>query len=496
MEESISQPLPTGPLEDDTEASGSKPIPAKPVEAALEESSSTPISRKLYEQAVDDAQYLMAYASSKCPKYIKRGTIEKLINARSRVYNKQPVDAKEEADFWLAYQDLWKLVSPVTAECIRASEDPATRKIINRHIALTVTVLILLLFFQIYWVIGNQLTIKLAELQQQETELNDDIAANQEEYRAIERRFRESAMNPEGFTGNNDYLYTVEFERDTADNLSERAMLETKLASLTSQRGSNTTILWTWSKPWQWMINSTLTEQEGELKAQIKRNENRIAQINNEKLEPSKVQILHGDIADLERDLGKLNANLETDQVKISEINSKLGNLYRQEFDFEQLDQELQILKDQNISLDQQIVDQANQEKSRQTYLAAQFILIILQSYLLPLLYGLLGASTSALRSLSREMELVIFSNKRRIQHLLRISLGALAGIMVGWFSFLLPSESTSFVGSVSPLAIAFLVGYNIEVFFSLMDVALNSIKRMARKEGQTDSPQDSATAA
>jgi hypothetical protein len=60
------------------------------------------------------------------------------------------------------------------------------------------------------------------------------------------------------------------------------------------------------------------------------------------------------------------------------------------------------------------------------------------------------------------------------VQHILSISLGALTGIMVGWFSFLLPQESTGFLGSVSPLAIAFLVGYNIELFFRLMDKAVN----------------------
>ena len=108
--------------------------------------------------------------------------------------------------------------------------------------------------------------------------------------------------------------------------------------------------------------------------------------------------------------------------------------------------------------------------------MAAQFVLAILQSYLLPLFYGILGAGTFVLRSLSKEIEEETFSEDKGTQHLLRVSLGALAGILVGWFSFLIPSETTPFVGSISPLAIAFLVGYNIEVFFSLMDRALFSI--------------------
>jgi hypothetical protein len=139
-------------------------------------------------------------------------------------------------------------------------------------------------------------------------------------------------------------------------------------------------------------------------------------------------------------------------------------------------------LTNEKKTLERQQLADANRERSRQAQLAGQFVLVVLQGYVLPLLYGILGAGTSILRTLSKQIERVIYSEGAGIQHLLRISLGALAGIMVGWFSFLLPNESSSFLGSVSPLAIAFLVGYNIDLFFSMMDAALNKVNEMRQQ--------------
>jgi hypothetical protein len=64
---------------------------------------------------------------------------------------------------------------------------------------------------------------------------------------------------------------------------------------------------------------------------------------------------------------------------------------------------------------------------------------------------------------------------------LLRLALGTLAGLIVGWFIFLLPGQT--FLASISPFALAFLVGYNIEIIFSWMD---NFINRVQKRSGQS----------
>ncbi len=199
-------------------------------------------------------------------------------------------------------------------------------------------------------------------------------------------------------------------------------------------------------------------------------------------LEP-RLKDLNAQLTDLEAGKAINAGQIQRLQSQSNDLNAKLipaaqiVNQWTQ--DKERLTNERKVLERQELA-------DASREKSRQAQLAGQFVLVILQSYLLPLLYGILGAGTSVLRFLSNQIETVTYSEEAGIKHLLRISLGALAGIMVGWFSFLLPNKSTSFLGSVSPLAVAFLVGYNIELFFSLMDSAISwANKRQENKDNE-----------
>lgn len=99
----------------------------------------------------------------------------------------------------------------------------------------------------------------------------------------------------------------------------------------------------------------------------------------------------------------------------------------------------------------------------------AQFTLQALQLYVLPLLYGLLGAFAYVLRTLTLEIRNLTYEVESNIRYRLRIQLGALAGLAIGWFTD--PSSNVSISAlSLSPLALAFLTGYSVEVFFSIMD--------------------------
>ncbi len=97
----------------------------------------------------------------------------------------------------------------------------------------------------------------------------------------------------------------------------------------------------------------------------------------------------------------------------------------------------------------------------------SQIILDVLHRYALPLLYGLLGAMAYVLRKLSLEIRALTYEEDSNIRYGLRIQLGALSGLAVGWF---IDAGSSSLVSSLSPLALAFLAGYSIEVVFALMD--------------------------
>lgn len=111
-------------------------------------------------------------------------------------------------------------------------------------------------------------------------------------------------------------------------------------------------------------------------------------------------------------------------------------------------------------------VDYSALKKALET---AKFPLLAIQLYLLPLLYGLLGAITFVLRSLALEIKAMTYTPEADINYRLRMHMGALAGLIAIWF--LQPDASTAEIfKTLSPFALAFLAGYSVEVVFSAMD--------------------------
>jgi len=94
------------------------------------------------------------------------------------------------------------------------------------------------------------------------------------------------------------------------------------------------------------------------------------------------------------------------------------------------------------------------------------FVLFALQAYLLPLLYGLLGSCTYVLRMLSRDVRSFSYTPESHIRYKIRMVLGTLSGLAITWFFE--PGSET--IKSLSPLALAFLAGYSVEILFAAMD--------------------------
>jgi len=90
----------------------------------------------------------------------------------------------------------------------------------------------------------------------------------------------------------------------------------------------------------------------------------------------------------------------------------------------------------------------------------------------IPLLLGLLGAYSYVLRRMSLDIQNRTFAPGSSLHHVVRLSLGALAGLASGW---LLQPESINLARSaLSPYmaawALAFVAGYSIELVFTLLD--------------------------
>jgi TRAP-type C4-dicarboxylate transport system permease small subunit len=91
--------------------------------------------------------------------------------------------------------------------------------------------------------------------------------------------------------------------------------------------------------------------------------------------------------------------------------------------------------------------------------------------------HGLLGANAHILRALSIEIKRLSFTSDLKIRYWLRLFLGMLAGIAIGWVSIPsdqildgnLNTESLGIQSSIS-LPLAFLAGYSVELLFAAMD--------------------------
>ena len=109
----------------------------------------------------------------------------------------------------------------------------------------------------------------------------------------------------------------------------------------------------------------------------------------------------------------------------------------------------------------------ADQLKVELALLNSKSMLAILSQYVLPLLYGLLGALAYILRTLSSEIQSVTFTRGSEIRYSLRWPLGMLGGVTVGLFFD--PAQLSGFA-AITPLGLAFLAGYGVELLFTGLD--------------------------
>lgn len=110
------------------------------------------------------------------------------------------------------------------------------------------------------------------------------------------------------------------------------------------------------------------------------------------------------------------------------------------------------------------------------TSTASTVTVTVLSTYILPILYGLVGACAYILRALSEYIEKNTFSNSISVRLRLRLLLGILAGLSIAWFFN--PESLTTTAGHITPFALAFVAGYSVELLFSAMDAIISAFTR------------------
>ncbi|MFZ2266832.1 MAG: hypothetical protein WAV95_04560 [Azonexus sp.] len=105
--------------------------------------------------------------------------------------------------------------------------------------------------------------------------------------------------------------------------------------------------------------------------------------------------------------------------------------------------------------------------------LTGEFVSQSIERYLLPLLYGWLGACLYVLRTLAREIKNLSYTAEQDMLYRLRVYMGTLAGLIVVWFMPIAQVDPN--IKSLSVFAVALLVGYSIDLLFALLDRIINA---------------------
>jgi hypothetical protein len=124
------------------------------------------------------------------------------------------------------------------------------------------------------------------------------------------------------------------------------------------------------------------------------------------------------------------------------------------------------------------------QDRSASSRAVAGQIIDVMQKWVLPLLYGALGAMVFLVRTLSVQARDRLFRREALVSLVLRVFLGMISGLAIGWFWNQNPQGATTAgaltATTLSPFALAFIAGYGVELFFALLDKIVSTFTNKA----------------
>jgi len=95
----------------------------------------------------------------------------------------------------------------------------------------------------------------------------------------------------------------------------------------------------------------------------------------------------------------------------------------------------------------------------------------VMTSSVLPIVLGLMGACAYVIRLISDEIKDTTFSRTSSTRHIVRVALGGLAGVVIGF-------GGIAIAGSLSSSALAFIAGYAVEPVFATFDSIAEKFRR------------------
>lgn len=386
--------------------------------------------------AMDEVELLIAYLSrnGKSP---KAGLINELLTYRQRFAQGEPLCANAEASFWEGYKLLVQAVQPATVVSIQETNPtelwrkrfPKIVEQVTRVPVLYGTAIFILIsltvMLQTYSMIGAGVLQKTHELFAERNSIRAEI-------QHLKR------------------LQKISPNNEQAAQLLRKQQNE---ARLDQEFDANRSLLYRWNVYWQ---------LGGEMQMAFSRYDDFLYS-----------QSLH--------DLGKRQSELTTALAQASD-----DRQYRSA-DITVLQQALTDNHDEIVAVQSARALDESRNRFFRERLSAVYVVNLLEQYVLPLLYGCLGAFTLVLRSIHRAFQLGTFTLRSCMDFNIRIVLGGVAGISSGMFfgdSAAVPS------GEFTPMLIAFVVGYNVEILFAVMDDLAERLS-ISRNEDNSDAIAD-----
>lgn len=377
---------------------------------------------------ISDAKAVVHYAVRQGQK-VSDENIETLTLA-IEAYGTDKWTEKTEVDFLKAFRRMSEALHPFSVDSIKATISPsggsstAMRAVVT-YTFWTLVILILLISIQIYWKVGLDTTTRIASLKSDLTK----IEATLKDLNNQAGFFSENAQErKEQITlllhGLGD---AIKFEIDSES--------PTKIADRQAQ------------------LRDKISDGIERAAAPVFK---RVDQLSSERevfLEKSDEILL------------QVEENVRVYEEISEEISARFVLLEAWALDWSLLLRWVPTFVESSDSEQQQLRIVNSEELSLST---ATLTLQTLSSYILPLLYGLLGACAHILRTLTKQVQRVTFSADSLVAFRLRWPLGMLAGISVGWFFG--PDTLPAGLSALQPLALAFLAGYSVELLFTAMD--------------------------
>jgi len=362
--------------------------------------------------ALTDADLMLSYAAHRGIT-LKDGIAEKLVTAITA--DPRQLTHKQELDFWLAHPALSKAILPVDSESLKAAaangECSAADRAARRYRWHTIVTLVLLLFFQIYWLIGATVVEDIGKIENRMAQLQPAYVKAFFDHEVAMAAMKEAQFKKAGDA------QLKELATELAEREQQRLVTwaPINVEQVKVQADFDVLTAWNSPNPLQWWVK---TFRGGPPSSSVVESKKKPA----------------------------LNADGQPSKDAPPAPPPPEPQYYLWNFTGETV-------------------------KQIQT---AKIALMTLATYILPILYGALGASAFIVRALADRIRAITYTAESNVGYELRFYLGAVAGLSIAWFTsgdrVADTADTVGTLESLSPLALAFLAGFSVELLFSLLE--------------------------